>query len=229
MPLTAKEKQVIERVRQQEVSTKRALCQELDTSHMTVVRALTKVGYYTSYNYNSAYYTLHDTPTFDPDGLWFYRDIGFSRYSTLEATLTALVESAPAGYTVSELRDRLRTEVANLLCLACGHERMSRFYLGRQAVYVSKHSRQQSRQKRLRQERAQELVNAAQTLPRETLGLPEGLDALTVIHLLVHMVERPQASVASLSQRLQARGLAITAKQVREVIAFYSIQKKTER
>ncbi len=229
MPLTPKETQVVQRLRQHQVTTKKALCQELHTSPMTVVRALSKVGYYPSYNYNSAYYTLHETPTFDQDGLWFYREIGFSQCPTLEATLTGLVEKAPAGYTATELRDRMKAEVANLLCLASRHERMSRFYLGRQAVYVSKHSRQQARQKQLRHKQAQELLDAAQTLPQQPLSLPQGLDALTVIHLLVHLIEQPQASVASRSRRLQAQGLAITAKQVREVVEFYGLQKTTER
>ena len=95
MSLTPKETQVVEHLRQQQVITKTALCQHLDTSPMTVVRALKKVGYYTSYNHNSAYYTLHEVPTFDPDGLWFYGDVGFSQYPTLAATLTGMTCGTP--------------------------------------------------------------------------------------------------------------------------------------
>ena len=230
MSLTPKETQVVEHLRQQQVTTKTGLCEQLDTSPMTVVRALNKVGYYTSYNYNSAYYTLHEIPTFDPDGLWFYGDIGFSQGPTLAATLTALVERAPAGYTARELRDRLRTEVANLLSLACRHGHLSRFYRGHQAVYVSKHSRQELRQRQRRQQQAEALAAAgAPALARPPLGLPPGLDALTVIPLLMDLIERPQASVASRSRRLQGQGLALTAKHVREVLEFYSLQKKAAR
>ena len=229
MSLTPKETQVVEHLRQQQVTTKTALCQHLDTSPMTVVRALKKVGYYTSYNHNSAYYTLHETPTFDPDGLWFHGDIGFSQHPTLAATLTGLVERAPAGHTAGELRDRLRTEVANLLSLACAHQRLSRFYLGRQAVYVSKYSRQQSRQRRRRQQQAEALAAAAPPLPRPPLGLPPGLDALTVIAVLVDLIERPQARAASRSRRLQAQGRALTASHVRQVLDFYDLGKKGGR
>lgn len=231
MSLTPKETQVVEHLRQRQVTTKHALCQQLQTSPMTVVRALKKVGYYTSYNHNSAYYTLHEIPTFDPDGLWFYGDIGFSQWPTLAATLTGLVEKAPAGYTAGELRDRLKTEVANLLSLACRHGHLSRFYLGPQVVYVSQHSRQQSRQRRRRQDQARPVAAApgAPALERRALDLPPGLDALRVIALLLDLIEHPQASDASHSRRLQGQGLALTAKHVREVQEFYSLQKKTVR
>ena len=148
----------------------------------------------------------------------------------MAATLTGLVEKAPAGHTAGELRDRLRTEVANLLSLACRHGHLSRFYLGPQAVYGSQHSRQASRQRRRRQHQAQALAEpAAPPLERRPLGLPPGLDAWSVIALLVDLIERPQARVASRSRRLQDQGLGLTATHVREVLEFYALQNKRAR
>jgi len=42
------------------------------------------------------------------------------------------------------------------------------------------------------------------------------------------MIKKPDAKAASLSQTLQRQGLSITAEQVRGVIEFYSLVKKTE-
>jgi hypothetical protein len=42
------------------------------------------------------------------------------------------------------------------------------------------------------------------------------------------MIHKPDATAASLSQRLQRQGFAITAQQVRGVIEFYALEKKTE-
>jgi hypothetical protein len=56
--------------------------------------------------------------------------------------------------------------------------------------------------------------------------LPERLDAITVIKVLVQMIEFPKASDASISQTLQSQGVSITAKEVRSIIEFYSLQKK---
>jgi hypothetical protein len=58
--------------------------------------------------------------------------------------------------------------------------------------------------------------------------LLQQLDVLTVIRLLVEMIQEPGAKAASLSQRLQRQGESITAEQVRGVIEFYSLSKKTE-
>ena len=58
--LTIKEKSVVDQLREWKVATKKRLCHHLQISHMTVVRALKKFGYYTSYNKNSAFYTLYD-------------------------------------------------------------------------------------------------------------------------------------------------------------------------
>jgi len=224
--LTAKEQQVVDLLHHERVATKKNLCQQLQCSHMTVVRGLNKYGYYSSYNYNSAYYTLHDIPTFDNDGLWFYREIGFSRYGTLEETITTFVEGSTAGYTVRELEERLRAKVANLLSRVCPRDRLSRYRVGRQVVYLSADPRQQTRQKSVREEERGLALAAARALPPPGRGLPEELDALGVIHLLVEMIERPEASVASLSQTLQARGTSITAHQVRTVMEFYGLKKK---
>lgn len=226
MKLTSKEKRVVELLRRQRVTTKKNLCKQVETSHMTVLRGLSKYGYYTSYNYNSAYYTLQDIPTFDEDGLWFHHDIGFSCYGTLKETIAALVEQSTAGYTARELEQRLRTKVANLLSLACSRNRLSRYYLGRQAVYVSRDPGQRAQQKSLREAQRAQTLASAPSFREPELGFPEGLDALTVIDLLVEMIERPEASVSSLSQTLQARGTSITADQVRVVIEFYSLKKK---
>ena len=88
---TIKEKSVVDQLREWKVATKKRLCHKLQISHMTVVRALKKFGYYTSYNKNSAFYTLHDIPEFDTHGLWALRDIYFSRYATLDETIVALL------------------------------------------------------------------------------------------------------------------------------------------
>jgi hypothetical protein len=63
---------------------------QFQISHMTVVRALKKFGYFASYNHNASYYVLWDVPQFDDWGLWAYRDVRFSRYRTLPATIVAL-------------------------------------------------------------------------------------------------------------------------------------------
>ena len=65
MDITKTENTIIEHLRKLRIATKADLCSTFKVSHMTVVRGLKKYEYYTSYNMNSAYYVLKDTPEFD--------------------------------------------------------------------------------------------------------------------------------------------------------------------
>jgi hypothetical protein len=107
MQLTDKQGKVVEHLRRCRVATMNEMVQSLDLSHMTVVRALKKYGYYTSFNHTAGFYTLQDTPRFDRRGLWFCADIGFSQHGNLKQTLLALIEQSEAGCTVAELQQTL--------------------------------------------------------------------------------------------------------------------------
>jgi hypothetical protein len=194
---------------------------------MTVIRALKKYGYYTSYNMNSAYYVLKKTPTFNENGLWFFKSVYFSKYGTLAETLVALVEMSPLGLSVNELEMKLRVKVGNLLSRLCRGNRLTRFYAGRHVVYLSIEQKRSSTQKIRRLDQIKEA--RAIVCPKRSGGreLPKELDAMDVISILIQIIKSPKSSVASISQTLQHQDFDITAEQVRTVIEFYSLEKKT--
>ena len=213
---------IINLLRELVVATLDVLCHKLSKSRMTVLRALKSYGYFSSFNLNSSYFTLKDIPDFDKKGLWFHGSVGFSRYGTLTQTIKAIVEHSEKGYTVVELQKLLGTKVHNQLSLLCRKRMLTRFYVGRNCVYTSVEAKLQASQeaKRKGQLKKPEAINPIQVPPR--------LEVLTVIRLLVEMIHKPDATAASLSQRLQRQGFDITAEQVRGVIEFYSLVKKTE-
>ena len=215
------ESKVVSLLRDLVVTTIDVLCEKLSKSRITVLRALKDYGYFSSYNFNSSYFTLKDIPHFDPYGLWFHGEVGFSRYGTLTQTIKAIIDHSEKGYTVVELQKLLGTKVHNQLSVLCRKRMLTRFYVGRNCVYTSVEPKLQASQEAKRKE--QIIKPKAIT----TVQVPQGLEALTVIRLLIEMIQEPDATVASLSQRLQRQGLHITAEQVREVIEFYSLVKKT--
>ena len=115
MELTKTETRIVRFLQRRRIATMAELRVHFEVSHMTVVRALGKHGYFSSYNANGAYYTLHSTPKFNEDGLWNCRKVRFSRYGTLTKTLVALVDNSPAGMTAVELEERLDSNVANVV------------------------------------------------------------------------------------------------------------------
>ena len=106
-------------------------------SRMTVFRRLRQVGYRTSYTHAGKYYTLHDIPVFDEQGLWFHQAIGFSRAGTLKQTVAEQVEQTPEGRTHDELKRLLRVRVHNTLLGLVRQGRIGRERVGRAYLYVS--------------------------------------------------------------------------------------------
>lgn len=217
--LTDLEQKVVNWLRKAKVATMRHLQQRFQISHMTVVRALRKFGYYTSYNHNAAYYVLQDVPTFDDWGLWAYRDIRFSRYRSLPETIVALVEKAPAGLTVRELEERLQSKVANLVSrlASAGRVQVERL-LGRQVVYLAGDPEVRGSQLQQRRQRPQEPTARARA------ELPPGCSATEVIEILRAMIITSDDNPDRLARRLQAE--QVTTSQVRRVLDHYALKKK---
>jgi hypothetical protein len=219
--LTNQELQVVDWLRERPVATMGQMRQEFHLSHMTVFRALKKYGYYTSYNYNAAYYVLQHVPQFDEWGLWAYRDIRFSCYRRLPETILAVVEKAPAGLTIRELEERLQTKVANLVFRLVGAGRLrGERLLGHQAVYGAGDPERCSRQ---REQRQRLLSEQAVRGPDD---LPPWCSTSEAIAVLQQMVLSSDDHPERLARRLQARGVQVTASQVSRVMDYYALKKK---
>lgn len=215
--------QVLEKLfRRKPIATLSQLARALGSSARTVLRALKRVGYLTSYSHAGRYYTLSRLPTFDATGLWFHGEIRFSRHRTLRATVVVLVKQSPAGHTHEELQallwlrvhDTLRSLVADK---ALARERVT-------GVYVYLHPDGE--------------VAAAQLTRRRELAAPSAplppspaapLDLARVIDVLVAVIHAPKDDAHAIAARLRARGLALTAEQVDGVFTAYGLEKKTAR
>ncbi len=224
--LSKKEKTVVEFLRDVKVSTKNIMASELKVAPITVTRALVRYGYYTSYNYNASYYTLEDTPKFNEKGIWVFNEIGFSKYANINELIIALVNHSDNGYTTREMNQLLRTETKNLLSRLRKQEALTKFYMGHQAVYLSTDLAKQSSQQQFRQKQHLLQIESEQKQRWQDSLLPEGMDVKTVIQVLLGMILRPGASVASLSLSLQAKDIKISAEQIRRIISFYGLEKK---
>lgn len=222
MDFTASQRAVVECLQECRVAAKPEVCRGLNVAPITFLRALGKYGYYSSYNHNGAYYTLRDTPVFDENGLWLYGDIGFSRHGSLTETLRALIARAPAGATVLELEALLRAHVANQLCRLRSAGQIGGVQMGRNVVYVCADAPQAARQETRRRESL-----APPPEPAPPGALLAGVDAPVQLSVLVEMIRRPEASVAALSRTLQSRGVQVSAEQIRLMIGFYRLGKKT--
>ena len=197
------------------------LSQTLQTkSRMSIFRRLKEIGYFSSYTHTGRYYTLAHIPQFDDYGLWFYQGIGFSRYDTLKATTTELVNSAITGLTHTELNHILRIQVHNTLLTLVREARIGREHFKKAFLYVN-----------AKPDKATEQILRRQ---KQLTVLPKQVDPIpvtTIIEVLIEAVHAGRVRIRPtlIANRLSIRGVPITVKQVEKIFVQYGIatEKKT--
>lgn len=180
---------LLRRWRRKKVITLPELKQELQSSVRTLRRRLQAWGALASFNHNSRFYTLPELPEFDEHGLWFHRDIGFSRHGHLPQTLVALVLQSPGGLSAAELGQRLRLDPRSFLWQFHQHPSLQREKVGGLYVYFAADPALASRQKALRSA-------AAPPAP-----LPSAEESIAI---LVRAIQHPQESSDQLAAALQS-------------------------
>lgn len=193
-------------------------------SRMSVFRRLKLISYLTSFTDAGRYYTLADIPNFDSLGLWFYRNVGFSRAGTLKSTVIQMVHCSEAGMTPKELLSVLRLRMPNSLHNAL-HDLVQGKHLKRQKVqglhlYTSAHADRAHKQI---EERAQKIQSALEKVSYLSMD--------ATIAVLVEALKAGDVLVApsSVSARLAAQGVIVSIDQVEQIFSQYGLQvgKKT--
>ena len=222
--MACSEEKVVRLFYREKVSAVDFVQEKLGVSRITVLRSLKKHGYFSSCNFNSRYFTLKDIPRFDSKGLWLYDSICFSRHGTLSKTIKTLIESSSDGHTIMELETLLKSRLHNHISSLIRRGEVSRFYCGRNAVYVSSSDRRGERQTELRRRNIEKAAAVAQT---GKMRLPKGFNPVNVISVLIELIKNPGSGAVEISERLGDKKVMLTAKQVEKIIIFYSLQKKT--
>jgi hypothetical protein len=191
-------------------------------SRRSIFRDLAKVGYLSSYTDVGRYYTLQDIPKFDEQGLWFHRDIGFSREGTLKQTVAVQVEQASDGRTHDEFQYLLRVRVHNTLLDLLHQGRIGRERLKRVYLYVSADPDRAAQQVTTRREMAAALKEMLRVATDE-----EVVDVL--VEALRAAPEIPEPDIVA--GRLVARGIRLEPHHVQQVYEEHGLVpgKKTAR
>jgi hypothetical protein len=211
-------KTLVEALKKKKILTLKELCEIAKRSPMTVWRILNPLGYHTSFNFNARYYTLSEIARFDPDGLWFYRDVGFSAFGNLNRTIVRFVERSRMGMTPKELSDVLRVRVQNQVYHLFATGKVERTQWQRTNLYLSLEEEKRKQQLREREASKDKLLLPA---PEES-----SLSESETIAILAELVRAPRSSARRIATILQGRGLDITREKVLIVIEKYDLRKK---
>jgi hypothetical protein len=182
----------------------------LECSASTARRTLRQAGYCRSYTHNGMWYTLRGIPRFDRDGIWFWKDAGFSRHGNLVETIRYWIERSPAGLTAAQIEQRLNHPCQAVLSLLHKHGRIARTGSARKYIYIGAEAAAAQRQR--------EALAAAQVLP---VLVPE-----VAVWVLVEHIHDPALSFVRLAQRVtRAHGFRVDPRQIEAFFRTHALKK----
>ncbi|MFA6662472.1 MAG: hypothetical protein WCS56_05520 [Bacilli bacterium] len=185
------------------------LAQRMKYSVPSVRRFLAETGYYSSFTHNGRWYTLASIPRFGNDGLWFHKEIGFSRTGSLTHTLISLVEHSAAGMSADQLGEKLRCRCHAVLVQLYRKGRLQRQKHGRSYVYLAADEQTASAQCRVMQK------PCAPRLPAEIAVL-----------VLAEFIRTPEAGFRQLAKAISRRtGMRIEGEQIRVLFEQHGLKK----
>ena len=188
---------------------------ELQRPRSSLFRDLKKLEVISSYTHTGQYHALTRLAKFDEDGLWFFQDVGFSRYGTLKLSLVHVITHSQAGMTHREARTLFRVEVQKPLTDLVRTQAISRQLLPSGIhVYLNV-----------------EETSVAQLARRLAIGDKALEVALPVesirIEILLEVIRAPGRTLDEkvLGPLLRERGVLVKDEEVRTVLAYYDIKK----
>ena len=187
------------------------LFETLETrSRMSVFRRLKKMKYLSSYTHSGRYYTLSTTPKFNQDGIWFYQEIGYSRFGTLKNTIIGLTEHSKEGMTLADLQKMLRVRVQDTLLGLYRDKTIFREKVGGSYVYLC--SKKSDAKLQLRKRGTSIKTNAPLTL---AVKLEVFIQAIKECQI--------EFSVDSITAKLNAKDINIASVQVKNLLKSHGI------
>lgn len=180
-------------------------------SKRSLFRDLKKTDGISSYSHAGKFHTLKKIPKFDSRGLWSFNGVRFSRYGTLGATITHWVNESPGGCTYSELKAGLNMRLENVLLELTKKKRIKREGVDGEYIYYS----------------IQELIAASQRKYRQEINRQVTLSERVVIEVMAEVIRGRKLCVElqPLHDRLLAKGVFVTLRQIAQILELYQIKK----
>jgi hypothetical protein len=183
---------------------------------ISVRRHLKLVGYFRSYTHNGKWYTLADSPQFNREGIWHHKQIGFSKYGSLIATIVHLVGRSPSGLSARDLGQKLQHPCHAVLTNLFKNQVLDRVQVTGEFRYLATEEQLNRRQ------RAQATL-VARPSPATSLSTQAAL------WVLVEFIKNSALSFEQLAGRLQEqRQLTVSPEAIGQFFQEHDLKKTPE-
>jgi len=186
----------------------------LHYSVISIRRFLKELGYCSSFTHNSKWYTLLTIPSFNKDGLWFYKKIGFSEHGNLNQTILYFVNNSAQGPTAKELLDIILVPCHPVLNVMYKKKQIDRSRTLRGFVYLSPIEDI----KKLQLDRLQSRT----VIPTKQI---HRLTAQGAVYVLVEFIKQPNASFSQISSAVAKRHIIAPKEAIAQLFKDHDIKK----
>lgn len=182
-------------------------------SRMTVFRRLRELNYLSSYTHSGRYYTLNNILDFDSSGLWYFNEIGFSKFGNLKETALYFIEQSSAGYTHAELEIKLHVRTHNTLFDLMNSNKITRIKIGGEYVYFSIRSSQSKKQ-----------IAYRKNYPLKDTGLSDWL-TIEILASIIRITKTEVIKPSEIVSELATRKIVVTVAQIEQVLHKFDLKK----
>jgi len=186
----------------------------LSCSIATARRRLKAWRAYTSYNHNGRYYTLPEIADFDPNGLWRYQGVFFSKQGNLKQTLVHLITHSAQGLSGAELGELLGLQPRSFLSHFRDHPALYRENVMGRWIWFAADPKKRAEQQQTRLARA---VAKGSRMPTDR----------EAVMILVDLIQHPDSGLEQVARRLKPKGLDIDVDAIRQLLEHHDLLKKT--
>lgn len=195
------------------------LIETINCSVWTLFNKLKRCEYNTSINLNRQYITLKDIPTFDPNGLWKYQGVIFSRWGNVEKSIIQIVNKSPMGLSTCELHNIFQMRTHNQLHRLVKKQKLTRVRSGRNQLFFSIDKKIQKHQKEKREETLERPIVKESTRPKYITNK-------IIIAVLVVVIKHHETSPEKIISIMASEGTKVSKRAIRWIFDKYEIEKK---
>jgi DNA polymerase III delta prime subunit len=103
----------------------------------TLRRDINDLNGITSFTHRGKYITLADIPVYNEFGIWFYKNIGFTKFKNSFDLIKSVINNAEKGITKEEIEEILRIKISKQIQILLSRKQLNRIKLGAKYFYLS--------------------------------------------------------------------------------------------
>ncbi len=179
----------------------------------TLRRDINDLNGITSYTHRGKFITLPDIPYFDKYGIWFYKEIGFTKYKNSLDLIISIIDHSES-ITKEEIEGILRINISKQIQILMSRKRLNRIKVGAKYFYFS-------------EELAKNKKRQMQILPIEIEEYSDRKVNITdLVAVLKVVLAEYQIDMNNLKKLIVKYSLQVPVKKIEQLFLKYDLSSK---